>query len=68
MEDVFYEPMTEGNVPIYVWNKVNSFFFGITLFPRALWKLKLDKVLTSLILKNSDDLIGNSMVAVYTKN
>ncbi len=68
LEDVYYEPMIGANVSVYVWNRVNSFFFGMTFFNRVFWKLKLDKLLTQMVLKNSAEVVGNSMVVVYTKN
>lgn len=68
LNNIYYEPLIDGNVQTYLWNKVNSFFLGMTFFNRVIWKLKIDKPLTYLLSKRKDDIIGNSMLAIYTKN
>jgi 2-polyprenyl-3-methyl-5-hydroxy-6-metoxy-1,4-benzoquinol methylase len=65
--DVYYEPLVGGNVDVYMWNKVNRFFLGISFFTRAFWKLKLHGIVRYFINKKAHKIRGNSMLAVFEK-
>ena len=67
LREVYYEPLVDGNVGVYLWNKTNSFFLEIPFFTRAIWKLKLDRVMTPILNRFSDRIRGASMLAVFTR-
>jgi 2-polyprenyl-3-methyl-5-hydroxy-6-metoxy-1,4-benzoquinol methylase len=68
LKDVYYEPLVGGNVDIYLWNRVNQFFLGISFFTKAIWKFKLHNALRFFLLKKSHKINGNSMLVVFEKN
>jgi len=68
LENVFYEPLVGGNVDVYMWNRINRFFLGISFFTRAIWKLRLHTVYRYFLLKKAHKIRGNSMLAIFKKN
>ncbi len=68
LREVHYEPLVDGNVAVYLWNKVNNAFLGIRFFSRVVWKLKIDRLLTPILVRFSHRIRGGSMVAVFTRD
>jgi 2-polyprenyl-3-methyl-5-hydroxy-6-metoxy-1,4-benzoquinol methylase len=66
--DIYYEPLVGANVDTYLWNSVNNFFFGFSLFTRAIWKFKIHNTLRFFLLKRAHKIKGNSMIAIFEKN
>jgi SAM-dependent methyltransferase len=67
LREVYYEPLIGGNVDIYLWNRVVKFFFGISIFAKIIWKLKLHNILRYFLLKRANKIRGNSMLVVFEK-
>jgi 2-polyprenyl-3-methyl-5-hydroxy-6-metoxy-1,4-benzoquinol methylase len=68
LKEIYYEPLTERNVDVYLWNRVTKIFLGFSIFTKILWKLKFHAVLRRLLLKKENKIKGNSMLAVFEKN
>ncbi|MFN7948478.1 MAG: class I SAM-dependent methyltransferase [Blastocatellia bacterium] len=67
LEAVYYEPLVDGNIHVYLWNKIDTLFFGLPLATKIIWKLSIHKVLAALLSLFSNHINGNSMLAVFTK-
>lgn len=68
LRDVYYEPLVDGNVAVYMWNKLNDLFLNVRFFTRVIWKLKIDRAITPLLMKYSDRIRGSSVLAVFTRD
>ena len=65
--EVHYEPLVDGNVTAYLWNKVNRVLLGNTLLTNAVFRLKVDRLFVPVLDQLSDRIRGNSMLAVFTR-
>ena len=67
LREVHYEPLVDGNVSVYAWNKLNNVFLNRQLLTRALWKLGAERLLVPIFSRFSNRIRGNSMLAVFTR-
>jgi len=67
LRGVYYEPLVDGNVDLYLWNKINDLFFDVRIFTRVIWKLKLHRLMTPVLKRFSDRIQGNSMLALFIR-
>ncbi|MBA3663506.1 MAG: class I SAM-dependent methyltransferase [Bacteroidetes bacterium] len=65
--EVYYEPLIGGNVDVYMWNKVNRFFLGLSFFTKVVWKLRIHEIIRYFLNKKQNKIRGNSMLAVFEK-
>ena len=66
-EKTLKEPLMQLNRDTYLYNKVNRFFFGFSLFTRAFWKLKLHLVLRPIASLCKKYINGHTVMVVYKK-
>ena len=68
LTEVHYEPLVDGNVSVYAWNRLNNLLFDISILTRSVWKLAGDRFIVPLFRRFSHRVHGSSMLAVFNRD